>query len=351
LKRLPERKPSIYVWLGLSLSLLALLPISSTVPVALLIGSHYAISVTAVLSIFLGLILIGAFLRLLVTEPLTRTAMGAGQLAKGDLGVMLPPSHVGEIDDVHAALNFLSAELQNSREAREALEMERRLLIGGVAHDLRTPLFALMGYLEGLEAGIAESPERKARYIEGAKERAQRLERLISQLFDFARLEFPESSLELKPFDLTESLVTLLDGFQSLADSSGIKLVMLRPDAQCLIYGDEDLLTRAVGNLLDNALRYTPSSGSITVAWGPDGKDACISVADTGPGISVADLPHIFKPAYRGKASNHQSQVGAGLGLTIASQIIESHGGRLSAENNPAGGAMFRARIPATRQN
>jgi signal transduction histidine kinase len=333
LKRLPERKPSIYVWLGLSLSLLALLPISSTVPVALLIGSHYAISVTAVLSIFLGLILIGAFLRLLVTEPLTRTAMGAGQLAKGDLGVMLPPSHVGEIDDVHAALNFLSAELQNSREAREALEMERRLLIGGVAHDLRTPLFALMGYLEG------------------AKERAQRLERLISQLFDFARLEFPESSLELKPFDLTESLVTLLDGFQSLADSSGIKLVMLRPDAQCLIYGDEDLLTRAVGNLLDNALRYTPSSGSITVAWGPDGKDACISVADTGPGISVADLPHIFKPAYRGKASNHQSQVGAGLGLTIASQIIESHGGRLSAENNPAGGAMFRARIPATRQN
>ena len=110
--------------------------------------------------------------------------------------------------------------------------------------------------------------------------------------------------------------------------------------------GDPHLLTRAVENLLDNAVRHTPPAGEIGVAWECAGDDVRFSVVDDGPGIPPADLPHIFTPLYRGDSSRNRRTGGAGLGLAIARRLIRAHGGELTAANAPDGGALFLAWLP-----
>jgi signal transduction histidine kinase len=126
--------------------------------------------------------------------------------------------------------------------------------------------------------------------------------------------------------------------------------VVLRstPSARpCTVAADRYLLTRAVGNLLDNALRYTPDGGTIDVRCGEDEGVVWFSVADSGPGIAAGDLPHLFEPLYRGDASRSRNTGGAGLGLTIAHRILMAHGGTLTAANGAAGGALFTGTIPS----
>jgi signal transduction histidine kinase len=113
--------------------------------------------------------------------------------------------------------------------------------------------------------------------------------------------------------------------------------------------GDRHLLTRAVENLVDNALRHTPAGGEVRVSWGMEGNHVVVRVADTGPGIAARDLPHLFTPLYRGESSRNRQTGGAGLGLAIARRIVQAHGGDLTAANRATGGAVFAATLPVAR--
>jgi len=296
----------------------------------------------------LGLTLAGIawFLGRTILRPLAATSRAARQVAAGDLDISLPRSRVREVDQVNIAFDAMSAALRTSLTEQAELEQERRLFIGAVAHDLRTPLFALRGYLEGLESGVATNPEQQARYIRVAREKADVLERLISDLFDFSRLEYLDQTPAHEPLDLSEMLTKIVADIAPLAAAKDVALSIDTGPFACAIQGDPHLLTRAIENLIDNAIQFTPSGGrvEITCRRVPTGVE--FSVADTGPGIPPDDLPHIFSPLYRGEGSRNRQTGGAGLGLTIARRIILAHGGDLSAANRPEGGAIFSGSLP-----
>jgi signal transduction histidine kinase len=281
----------------------------------------------------------------MTVRPLQAAHRAAQQVTAGDLAVTLPRSRVTELDQVNVAFEGMAAELHRSLEQEAALEEERRLFIAAIAHDLRTPLFSLRGYLEGLREGIAETPEQQARYIAVASAKSDELERLVSDLFDYTRLDYLHQAPEWHSLDLSVLLQQIVRDRQPEADTRRISLRFTPTVRACTVLADRYLLTRAVDNLLDNALRYTPDGGTVEVRCGEDDEHAWFSVADSGPGIAANDLPHLFEPLYRGDPSRSRETGGAGLGLTIAHRILVAHGGTLTAANDAGGGARFTGRV------
>jgi signal transduction histidine kinase len=283
-----------------------------------------------------------------VVTPLAATSQAARQIAAGDLEVTLPTSPVREVAQVNSAFVAMSDALRTSLEQQATMEQERRLFIGAIVHDLRTPLFSLRGHLEGIAKGLADTPEKQARYLGVAQDKTAALERLVSDLFDFTRLEYLDQTPNREPLDLAVLLQRLFDGLQPQANAKGISLTFDRPTTPLPGEGDPHLLARAIENLLDNALRYTPSGGSVRVTCAAEPNVLAFSIADTGPGIPAQDLPHLFTPLFRGETSRNRRTGGAGLGLTIARRILRAHGGELTVRNAETGGTVFTATIPSS---
>jgi signal transduction histidine kinase len=300
----------------------------------------------AAIALLLTLGAVTVFLGRTVVRPLAAMSRAARQITSGDLDVRLPSSRAREVAEVTAALQAMSGALQEAGQRQAGIEQERRLFIGAIAHDLRTPLFTLRAYLGGLEQGLATTPERTDRYISVCREKADALERLIADLFAFARVEYLEQAPRREAIDLGDLLRQAADEARPRAAAKGINLASADPGVPCPCAGDQHLLTRAIENLLDNAIRHTPAGGEIGLAWGWHAAGLRIAVEDSGTGIAAHDLPHIFTPLYRGEASRNRQTGGAGLGLTIAQRILKAHGGDLLAANKLGGGAIFTATLP-----
>jgi signal transduction histidine kinase len=274
-------------------------------------------------------------------RPLAAMSQAARQIAGGDLNFSLPPSRVREVAEVAAAFSEMGKALRVALERQSELEQERRLFISAIAHDLRTPLFSLRGYLEGLEAGIATTPEKVAHYIAVCREKAGDLEKRISDLFAYARLEYLEQTPRYTNFDLNQLLSRLTESFKPQLEAKQIELRLEAPPEPALVRGDESLLTRMFENLLDNAICYTPRQGLIRLNWEKQPERIAFRLTDSGPGLSAQELPYLFDPLFRGKQAQQGQTGGAGLGLTIARRILLAHGGGLKAANRPEGGAEF----------
>ena len=279
-----------------------------------------------------------------VLRPLAAMGRAARQVAAGNLDFQMPASGVREVNDVAGAFHAMGDALRVSLTRQSELEQERRFFISAIAHDLRTPLFALRGYLSGLERGLATTPEMAAHYLAVCQEKADALEHLIAELFDYSRLDFAllvEQPPQRAPLDFGQLVARAVEDAQLPAQAGGLTLTVEGPTGAGPVQADGPLLARALGNLLDNALRYTPAGGAVRVAWRAAEGQVTFSVADSGPGIDPADLPHLFSPLYRGETSRSRETGGAGLGLTIAQRILRAHGGDLTAANRPEGGAEF----------
>lgn len=284
-------------------------------------------------------------------RPFVRSLRAVRQATRrvtaGDLEVSLPRSRISEVDDLNAAFDAMTAELNRSLEQQAQVEQERRLFIAAIAHDLRTPLFSLRGYLEGLDSGVADTPDKRGRYLAIAIEKARTLDTLVANLFDYTRLEYLDQSPQRVALDLAELLHDLVEALRPQADAKGLTLGLWPHDHSCRTDADREQLVRAATNLIDNAIRYTPAGGRIDVACGTADHSVWFTVTDAGPGIDPADLPHLFRPLYRGDHSRSSTTGGAGLGLAIAHRILTAHRGTLEAGNAPAGGAVFTATLPS----
>lgn len=265
----------------------------------------------------------------------------ARQIAAGDLSFQVPDSRVSEVAEVGAAFRAMGDALGSSIGRQARMEQERRMFISAIVHDLRTPLFSLRGYLEGLAEGVANTPEKREKYVQICREKADALDRLVSDLFAYAQIEYLEQTPSRVPLDLGALLQSLVDGFRPLARTRSILMSTDGEPGDCWIEGDEHLLTRAVENLLDNALRHTPVGGRIQTSWRREKDRLVFTVIDSGPGFDPRDLPNVFTPLYRADTSRNRQTGGAGLGLTIARRIMRAHGGDLVAANALDGGAVL----------
>jgi signal transduction histidine kinase len=294
---------------------------------------------TLILTALLTTCATAAVLERLIIRPLRRLS-GAVRTVGTTLSPTQPPfSPVIEIADIGAALIDARTELALAERQRSQIEQDGRLLVAAIAHDLRTPLFVLRGRLEGLRKGISATPA----HLDEACANAELLDRLVSDLFAYAQLDpRNEEPRYDEPVSLDSLISETLQTVSSLAADKGIALraLPLQP-TEAVIFADRHLLTRALQNLLDNAIRYTPKGGTVAIASCSDADRTTITIDDTGPGIPPDQLPKIFQPFYRGEPSRNRNTGGAGLGLAIASRIAATYHGTLTATNKTSGGAQF----------
>ena len=202
------------------------------------------------------------------------------------------------------------------------LEAERRLLVSSIAHDLRTPLFSLRGYLDAIATGIGNPHER----LDRARAKAGQIDRLVTSLFDYAHADIDQHP-RLQMADLAEAVKGATASFELAADEQRVELRLMAPSSLQVTI-DPDGFERALVNVIDNALRHTPRGGAIDITCGEDADGAYVQVTDDGPGIPPDILPRVFDPMVRADGSRNGRTGGTGLGLTIAARLLRNQGGR-----------------------
>jgi two-component system, OmpR family, sensor kinase len=295
----------------------------------------------------------------LITGPLQRLtdsadAVSASASASGAAVApyALPPDpyerRLDEVGRLARAFRTMVTGLSEQTQRVKRLDTTRREWVANVSHDLRTPLTSLIGHLEMVQLrGEAMTEPERMRFIDVALRNAQHLERLSSSLFDLARLDSDDLPLDRSAAHLGELLDDLVTRFVPAAEARGVRLTVDYAPGLPLVVVDAALVERAAVNLIDNALRYTPEQGTITLSATAATNAVWLRVADTGSGIEAEAIEHVFERFYQ--ASKHREGRGhAGLGLALVHRVAELHGGSVSAANRGGGGAEFTMRFPVT---
>ncbi|MDQ6806219.1 MAG: HAMP domain-containing histidine kinase [Actinomycetota bacterium] len=273
-----------------------------------------------------------------LTRPLAELASATSRLAAGEHGVEVPVRGDDELAHLAGSFNEMSGELARARE-------EQRDFLESVSHELRTPLTSIRGYAEALDEGAVATTD-GARVISSE---ARRLERLVQDLLDLARLGRSGFEVSHEPIDLAGVARRAVERHLPRARELGIELTATgAPDAP--VIGDAERLLQATSNLIENALRLTPAGGSVAVDARVRAADGAISVRDTGPGLKPDDLPRAFERFYLYDRYRSERAVGSGLGLAIVEQLLARMGGSVEAGAAPGGGggAMFTLRLPVS---
>jgi signal transduction histidine kinase len=277
------------------------------------------------------------------SEALVEVARSIGD---GDAPPAAPdPAAPQELARLHRELELTSQRLEQARAREQALDASRRELVAWVSHDLRTPLAGIRAIVEALEDGVVEDPETVARYYSTLRREADRLAELVDDLFELSRAHAGVLELHLERVSLGDLVSDALAGASPIAAAKGVRLEgrLDGPPAELEVSASEVL--RALRNILENAIRHTPSDGTVTVEAGRDDAGAYVSVADTGGGIPEKDLPRVFEVAFRGDTARTPGDAGAGLGLAIARRFVEAHHGDITVRNEN-GGCRFTVHLP-----
>jgi len=273
--------------------------------------------IAAVLGLGLALILAGRLAR-----PLERIGRAARRVAGGDYAARVPREGPEEISSLADSFNQMAERL-------EAQERLRRAFIAKAAHELRTPLTNLQGYLEGLREGVVLA---EAGTFESLSEEVDRLVRLSRGLDALAEGDTATPPSIVVDVDLVEAIRSVVDMAMPAIERARLDVGLALP-AELHARANPDQLAQVVGNLLQNAIRYSPPGGRITLSAEARPGSILVAVANTGDVIPVADLPHIFERFYRVEKSRDRASGGAGIGLAIVKQLVEAGGGRVGADS------------------
>ncbi len=281
-------------------------------------------------------VIVGTVLVRQITRPLTRLRQATQTLAQGDLTVRVPVKSRDEVGRVAESFNLMAADLEQQ-------EQVRRQMVADVAHELRTPLTVMNSNLEAMLDGLLQPTSNELGELH---DETQRLIRMIEDLrllslFDAGRLQIHKENVDV--FDIIDMVISRMT---PLAQAQGVKLPAPMRAVPLIINGDVDKLQQAIGNLVDNGLRHTPAGGKVLVTAVQEQKLVHISVTDTGRGIPPKELSHLFDRFWRGDKSRSRHSGGSGLGLSIVQQIVELHGGMITAVSPDGMGATFTISLP-----
>jgi two-component system phosphate regulon sensor histidine kinase PhoR len=236
-----------------------------------------------------------------------------------------------------------------AHDATEAVRYQelRKEFVANVSHELRTPLTVIRGYVETLQEGAFADPVKGPEFLEVIGRHAALLSKLVENLLDLSRLESPQGMARRLAVDMGALVARVAELHRAPAERKGQTLEARIDGPLPAVSGDPDYLERAVANLVDNALKYTPEKGAIRVAARRAGAQVVVEVEDSGIGIPPADLPRIFERFYRVDKSRSRSLGGTGLGLAIVKHIAQAHGGTVDVTSAPGRGSTFRLSVPA----
>jgi signal transduction histidine kinase len=313
-----------------------------TDPHDLLLGTVLLIFAGAI-AMALGYLLSSSFL-----DRIQSLDQAAKKIAKGNLSTRITVEGRDELADLAQSFNQMASQLQEAAEKRKQLESLRKELIAWIGHDLQTPLASVSAIIEALADDVVEDPETEKRYFITAKKNIASLSHLIDDMFQMAQIDAGGLALNYESVVISDLISDCLESFTELAKRNEITLHGSVSPELGMVQMDVQRINRVLNNLIDNALRHTPSGGVVEVRSNPSDQDVIVEVIDDGEGIAPEDLPQIFDLFYRGELSRRNSLAGAGLGLAISKGIIEAHGGKIEVDSHP-GQTIFSFTIPVSK--
>lgn len=226
------------------------------------------------------------------------------------------------------------------------LERVRRDFVANVSHELKTPLTTIKGFVETLLDGALDDQENNVRFLQRIDVNVDRLANLVTDLLSLARIESQGTEVQRVPVDWREIMNDVVQRHEDVARKKGVELIMPADDSSLVVLGDREALTQVVDNLIDNAIKYTPAPGRVTVSLMRRGDLGVIAVEDTGVGIPEADMDRVFERFYRVDKARSREVGGTGLGLSIVKNLVMAMGGEVTLQGGGEGGARFEVELP-----
>ncbi|MBQ7655525.1 MAG: HAMP domain-containing protein [Clostridia bacterium] len=270
----------------------------------------------AAIGVFLFSAAVVFFVAQQITRPLTAMAKAAGRMAMGDFEAKAPEEGGKEIVELSRSFNQMAAQLST-------LEQSRRDFVANVSHELRSPVTSIKGFAQGMLDGTIP-PEMHGQYLQVVVDETQRLAKLINNLLNLSRMENEETNLAFSHFDLNEMTRRVLISRMTQIEDKNLEIDVRFENDSCFVYADADQIQQVIINLLDNAVKYTPSGGTVMLVTKSEGGHVAMRVKDNGMGIPAEDAPYIFDRFYKVDKA-HTVGKGTGLGLAICKRIMERH--------------------------
>ncbi len=285
---------------------------------------------------------VGLVLFFLLTKRIQTLTNALRQFTAGEFNRRIPVPGSDELSEMANAFNFMAETIEKNVRQLQKNDLQRRELVANISHDLRSPLASIQGYLETILMKQQElPPERQKEFLEITLRNVIHLSRLVNQLFELSKLDGNEIRLHAEPFSLSELLQDIVLKFKPLSDEKHISLESDIPEGIPLVFGDIGMIERVISNLIENAIKYSPSHGHIFISLQKEGRTVRFMIKDQGPGISETDLPHIFDRFYMADKSRTKGKHGSGLGLAIAQRILKKHNSRLTVKSKTGEGTQF----------
>ena len=299
---------------------------------------RFVITSLLVVGLLLGSVL-GYFLAISISKPIQDVTWAIDDLAKHSQAHLLDTSGPEEVENLTQSVNFFVSRLRE-------LEDTRRHLLANLVHELGRPLGALRSAIQALNSGAERDPALYHELLTGMDAETERLQKLLDELAHLHEQVLGTLELDRKDLHIKEWLPTVLRTWQEAAHDKRLHWEVNLPDKPLpSVCADPVRLAQIIGNLVSNAIKFTPVGGQVSISAYPAQDSMCISVADSGPGMTSEELEKIFSPFYRGGHGGRFPQ-GMGLGLSIASDLAKAHGGRLEVESTPGMGSRFTLWLP-----
>ncbi|EAX46393.1 integral membrane sensor signal transduction histidine kinase [Thermosinus carboxydivorans Nor1] len=308
---------------------------------------YYYIGIAGLAAILLAALL-SSYLAGGIVRPLRAMQQTAAAMARGDYTTRIRVTSRDEVGDLGQSLNALAQDMEEYVRRLEQLDKMRRDFVANVSHELRTPLTIMHGYNQALQDGTITDPALVKKYHRVMGEEIMRLEKLIADLLDLSQLQANGLTLDIEEVSLAEIVDNVVTLLKPRSEEKGVSLAACVAPGVPPIQGDGDRLTQLALILVDNALKFTPPGGRISIDLTVQDGEEVLTVADTGTGIAPEDLPYIWERFYKGDKSRASS--GTGLGLAIARQIIELHGAKVDVTSRCGEGTVFTIRFPLEKK-
>lgn len=312
---------------------------------SLVFGKTGLVLISIAMVFVLSIVLLSILTSRTISKPIKELAQGADEIANGNLDFVINYESTNEIGTTVKSFNEMTTRLRDSINEQNRIEQSRKEMIAGVAHDLRTPLTSVKGYLEGLKDGIASTPEMQQHYLETIYSSTLDMERLLDDLLDISRLELGNIELHTEPININAMLSDCAEELKFTLEKKGIDFSYTNPNAtqEAIVMLDTDRFSRVITNIISNSIKYAKKDIKLKIEMSIQSyeKSVIISISDNGIGIDNENLPRIFESFYRADRARSKTRDGSGLGLSVCRQIVELHGGRIWATSKEGEGTTI----------